>query len=518
LSKLYHVHEFAQLAGVTVKALHHYDRLGLLRPRRNQTGYRLYAASDLERLEQIIALKFLGLSLREIRSVLDRSDLELRNALRLQIKALEEKQALLSRAIHVIRATEQAIEPGKRAAPALLRRIIEVIDMQDSLEGMKKYFSEEAWAKQRARYEQGPSPEWRVLYREAGELLAEDPASGRALALARRWLERLEADIAGDPAILIGKTLAWEDRERWPAVLKREITEYNLEEVYRFIGKAVLAHRKQFAADEFWIRRDPRARASVAWYQMFVEVRNAVEAKPAFGITRDVQAQWIDFMHRSTRVDTEVQARSVRAWEDRQERHQSMWSKLAHDAVGGIGQEPGSQVCQELASGWMDLWDCYLQGDLGVQTSLHRVWAGADIFNRQEVTDLIGAALAWPLRSYFGKAVWARLEEHTRRRPLASLQESARAQIALYRDAEVMMQEDRTGWRVLALAERWATLVGQDAGGDQEIEDGIRNAWKHQSRWPARLREHVASLYLMDPQTYESVSTFLNEASGIHRY
>jgi len=390
--------------------------------------------------------------------------------------------------------------------------------MQDSLEGMKKYFSEEAWAKQRARYEQGPSPEWRVLYREAGELLAEDPASGRALALARRWLERLEADIAGDPAILIGKTLAWEDRERWPAVLKREITEYNLEEVYRFIGKAVLAHRKQFAADEFWIRRDPRARASVAWYQMFVEVRNAVEAKPAFGITRDVQAQWIDFMHRSTRVDTEVQARSVRAWEDRQERHQSMWSKLAHDAVGGIGQEPGSQVCQELASGWMDLWDCYLQGDLGVQTSLHRVWAGADIFNRQEVTDLIGAALAWPLRSYFGKAVWARLEEHTRRRPLASLQESARAQIALYRDAEVMMQEDRTGWRVLALAERWATLVGQDAGGDQEIEDGIRNAWKHQSRWPARLREHVASLYLMDPQTYESVSTFLNEASGIHRY
>jgi hypothetical protein len=166
----------------------------------------------------------------------------------------------------------------------------------------------------------------------------------------------------------------------------------------------------------------------------------------------------------------------------------------------------------------MDLWDCYLQGDLGVQTSLRRVWAAADIFNRQEVTDLIGAALAWPLRSYFGEAVWARLEEHSRRRPLASLQESARAQIGLFRDAEVMMREDRAGRRVLALAERWATLVGQDAGGDQEIEAGIRNAWEHRSRWPARLREHVASLYLMDPQTYESVSTFLDEARGIHRY
>jgi hypothetical protein len=153
---------------------------------------------------------------------------------------------------------------------------------------------------------------------------------------------------------------------------------------------------------------------------------------------------------------------------------------------------------------------------MGVQTSLRRAWAAADIFNRQEVTDLIGAALAWPLRSYFGEAVWARLEEHTRRRPLASLQESARAQIALYRDAEVMMREDRAGRRVLALAERWATLVGQDAGGDQEIKDGIRNAWEHRGHWPPRLRDHVASLYLMDPKTYESVSSVLDEAIGIH--
>ena len=72
----------------------------------------------LEPLEQIIALKFLGLSLREVRGVLVRSDLELRNALRLQIKDLEEKQALPSRAIHAIHSAELVIEPGKSAAPA----------------------------------------------------------------------------------------------------------------------------------------------------------------------------------------------------------------------------------------------------------------------------------------------------------------------------------------------------------------------------------------------------------------
>ena len=55
--RTYRIREFAQLAGVTVRALHHYDRLRLLKPRRTQTGYRAYDSKDLEILEQIVALK-----------------------------------------------------------------------------------------------------------------------------------------------------------------------------------------------------------------------------------------------------------------------------------------------------------------------------------------------------------------------------------------------------------------------------------------------------------------------------
>jgi len=46
LSRHYQIREFAELAGVTVKALHHYDRLGLLRPARTAAGYRVYSESD----------------------------------------------------------------------------------------------------------------------------------------------------------------------------------------------------------------------------------------------------------------------------------------------------------------------------------------------------------------------------------------------------------------------------------------------------------------------------------------
>jgi MerR family transcriptional regulator, thiopeptide resistance regulator len=72
MSRFYQIHEFAELAGVTVKALRHYDRLDLSKPKRNRGGYRTYAETDLERLEQIIALKFLGVPLKQIKIVLDR--------------------------------------------------------------------------------------------------------------------------------------------------------------------------------------------------------------------------------------------------------------------------------------------------------------------------------------------------------------------------------------------------------------------------------------------------------------
>src|SRR5438128_8550399 len=62
----YSVRAFAELAGVTVKTLHYYERRGLLAPRRTRAGYRRYTIKDLARLQRIIALKSLGLPLKQI--------------------------------------------------------------------------------------------------------------------------------------------------------------------------------------------------------------------------------------------------------------------------------------------------------------------------------------------------------------------------------------------------------------------------------------------------------------------
>lgn len=97
-----HIGEIAQLLGITQKAIRHYQKIGLLRePERSENGYRLYDAQDVLRLQRIRRLQALGLSLKQVRTVLGDASQEqtLRNVLialdeelATQIQALEERR------------------------------------------------------------------------------------------------------------------------------------------------------------------------------------------------------------------------------------------------------------------------------------------------------------------------------------------------------------------------------------------------------------------------------------------
>ena len=67
---MYHIKEAAQLSGVSVKTLHHYDKIGLLVPLKSENGYRTYSQEDLERLQVILYYKYLGFSLEKIAELL----------------------------------------------------------------------------------------------------------------------------------------------------------------------------------------------------------------------------------------------------------------------------------------------------------------------------------------------------------------------------------------------------------------------------------------------------------------
>ncbi len=228
------------MAGVTVRALHHYDRLGLLRPARNGAGYRIYRERDLERLEQIVALRFLGLPLQQIRDLLDRGGRDLPAALRLQREVLEEKRALLERAIRALRAAE------KEPKPETLKKIIEAIRMQEDTDWKAKYYSPEARAKveERARnwtpeMQEQASRAWMDLFRDVEAALGEDPAGERAQALAARWRKLVGAFTGGDPQVASGLGKVWADRPNWPAEAQEQMQPFAKKEVWEFIGKAI---------------------------------------------------------------------------------------------------------------------------------------------------------------------------------------------------------------------------------------------------------------------------------------
>ena len=248
MSKLYHVQEFAKLAGVTVRALHHYDRLGLLKPNRTEAGYRLYYLRDLERLEQIVALKFLGIPLKQIRRMFERGRFAMSDSLEMQRRVLEEKRRLLDSAIRAIEEAEKATAPGTRPDSAILRKIIEVIEMQDNMDWSKKYYSEEAQAKieERKRLwspenQERWSKEWSDLFRDVEAALGEDPASAKAQALAGRWKKLVEGFTGGDRQITAGLAKMHQDRANWPASMQQRAQPFSNRRVWEFIEKAFAA-------------------------------------------------------------------------------------------------------------------------------------------------------------------------------------------------------------------------------------------------------------------------------------
>ncbi|HEY2019278.1 MAG TPA: MerR family transcriptional regulator [Bryobacteraceae bacterium] len=243
---MYRTREFAELAGVTVRALHHYDRVDLLKPRRTGAGYRLYDVRDLERLEQIVALKFLGLSLKQIKSLLDREELELPDALRMQRTVLEGKRRLLDRAIGAIREAEAAVKPGRQTDAAVLKKIIEVIGMQDNSDWMLKYHTEGAQAKIKARrpewtpeLQERVSKQWTDLIAEAEAALGDDPASEKVQALAARWMGLIEEFTGGDQEVSDGVKRLYADQANWPAAAQQQMKPFRNPAVWGFMQKAI---------------------------------------------------------------------------------------------------------------------------------------------------------------------------------------------------------------------------------------------------------------------------------------
>lgn len=199
----YGIRELAAMAGVSARTLRWYDSVGLLRPARvGDNGYRFYGAAEVDRLQQILFYRALGVDLKRIASILDDPSFDRMAALRGHLAALERERGRLDGLIASVRRTIQAEE--------------EKVPMKDSekLEAFKR----EAVAQNEARY----GAEARERYGDAAVDGSNRRIMGMSEAEHARWeslgaevLARLEAAVTADadPLGAEGRAIAELHRE-----------------------------------------------------------------------------------------------------------------------------------------------------------------------------------------------------------------------------------------------------------------------------------------------------------------
>ncbi len=232
MNRTYLPHEFAKRAGVTIRALHHYDRLGLLKPSgRTAAGYRVYSDSNFARLEQIVALKFIGFPLFQIRELLRRKDTDLSAALRQQRQILAEKRNHLDRAMQAIERAEKIVAAGGEPDWEPFRKVIEVIQMRTRKDWMKKYYTEDQLANLRQRWSSEVQAEsergWAALAQDTEAAMASgaDPAGKTGLQLAARRQKLVAMFTGGDPGIEQSLQKLYADKANWPTNFKKPFSD-----------------------------------------------------------------------------------------------------------------------------------------------------------------------------------------------------------------------------------------------------------------------------------------------------
>jgi len=130
----------ATIAGVSVRTLHHYDEIGLLKPSEvRDNGYRYYSDEDLERLQQILFFKELDLPLQEVRAILDDEQYNRRRTLLIHKELLLKKKHRLEQIITSVERTLHSIEGGSAMSK---KDMFEPFDMKEIEEHQKKYEQE----------------------------------------------------------------------------------------------------------------------------------------------------------------------------------------------------------------------------------------------------------------------------------------------------------------------------------------------------------------------------------------
>ena len=202
---MWKIGELAKRTGLTVRTLHHWDDIGLLRPaERSGAGHRRYSPEDVQRLYRIVALRRLGLSLEDVSAALAAEGPDLRAAVAAHLERVEAELAsqrkLRRRLVGILDAFDRLGGPSAD----------QIIDAIEVMTMSERYYTPEQLDQLAERREALGEDRLREYEREWAELIAAfereraagtDPADPRLRPLAEKWYERIQAFTGGDMGI-----------------------------------------------------------------------------------------------------------------------------------------------------------------------------------------------------------------------------------------------------------------------------------------------------------------------------
>jgi DNA-binding transcriptional MerR regulator len=242
--QVWKVGELAGRTGLTVRTLHHYDRIGLLNPSgrtdsNHGVGHRLYTAADVARLQQILSLKLLGFGLEQIREYLSRDDYDPRRVVRLHLERVRGQAEQLRRLGERLAVLADALDKAEVVSADEFLATIEVMTM------IEKYYTPEQLAQIDARKAvlgeeriKEANAAWPPLFAavrlemDAGT----DPADPKMQALAQKWYGLLDEFTGGDPGLFNSTRNMYANEDRI-----REMDVKAMRPMFAYIEKAAAA-------------------------------------------------------------------------------------------------------------------------------------------------------------------------------------------------------------------------------------------------------------------------------------
>ena len=195
---MYKINEVSKLTGVSIRMLHHYDKIGLLSPsKRTDSNYRIYNDEDITRLYQILLFKELEFPLQEIKQILDDKEFNREEALKVQRNLIFEKKKRLERILESIDDTIENLggeTMSKNNFKAFNYKEVKKHQEKYKEETEKRYGNSDSYKESQEKTSKYSKNDWEnimeeasVIYEELSKLMDKDPSDEKVQELIEKW-------------------------------------------------------------------------------------------------------------------------------------------------------------------------------------------------------------------------------------------------------------------------------------------------------------------------------------------